>query len=134
MSFVRLAVMAVMYAFGACLAAWAAGMMAVAGLPLVAALVLKALLVALVLVVVTWRGMGDEGNAPRHVVLVALAATVGFAADPFTWAARTFLGQLVVPAGPVALALDLVVWLLVVVGTATLARSRRQHGREVAYA
>lgn len=134
MSFVRLAVMAVTYAFGACVVAWAVGMIAVAGLPLVAALALKALLVALVLMVVTWRGMGDGPRTRWHVVLVTLAATVGFVADPFTWAGRTFLGQLFAPAGGATLVLDLVVWLLVVVGTATWARSRRQHGRGVAYA
>lgn len=133
MTFVRLAVMAALYAAGACVVSWAVGMTALAGLPVVAALVLKALLVALVLVVVTWRGCDSSSLSGRHVVLVGLAAALGFALDPFTWAARTFVGQLVGAEGGAGLVLDLVAWLAVVVATA-VAAVRRHAGTTVAYA
>ena len=133
MSFVRLAVMAALYAAGACVVSWAVGMTALAGLPVVVALVLKALLVALVLVVVTWRGCDLPLLGGRHVGLVVVVAGVGFALNPFTWAARTFVGQLVGAAGVAALVVDLVAWLAVVVVTA-VAAVRLQGAAKVAYA
>lgn len=133
MSFVRLAVLAVLYAAAACVVAWSVGMMAVAGVPVVAALVLKAVLVALVLVVVTWRGSGGELTGQRQVLLVAIAGAVGFALNPFTWAARTFVGQLLGADGTVALVVDLTAWSVVVVATAWTAM-RRRATTKVAYA
>lgn len=124
MTGIRLAVMAAVYAAGAAVTAWATGVLALAGVPTVAALVLKALLVALVLVVVTRRGLQDVHVTPRVVAAVTAVSVVGFAADPFTWAARTFLGQLVLPAGVGSLVVDLVVWVTVVVVTALGVRAR----------
>jgi hypothetical protein len=121
-SFIRLAVMTAAYAAGACVVAWAAGMVALAGLAPVPALLLKTVLVTLVLVGVTWRGMAVADTRRRDVAVVALAALVGFVADPFTWAARTYAGQLVADAGVATLVLDLVLWLVVVVGVAAVAR------------
>ncbi|MBO0899745.1 hypothetical protein J1G42_07185 [Cellulomonas sp. zg-ZUI222] len=132
MTVVRLAVMAAAYAAGAAAVSLAAGVIALSGLPTVPALVLKALLVALVLVVVTWRGLQGVDVTPRAAVAVAVAALVGFLADPFTWAARTFVGQLVLPAGVGTLLVDLVGWLVVVLGTVATVRAR-SHERVTGY-
>jgi len=130
----RLIVMAAAYAAGAAVVSWAVAVLALAGVPTVAALVLKALLVTGVLVVVTWRGTRDVGAAPHRLGLVALAALVGFAADPFTWAARTYLGQLVLPAGAATLVVDLVAWTGVVVATAAVVLGRARAEARVGYA
>lgn len=124
MSVIRLAVMTAVYAAGAAVMAWAAGVLALAGLPTVPALLLKTALVALVLVVVTWRGLQGVRVTSGVVVAVTLASVVGFLADPFTWAARTFLGQLLLPAGAGTLAVDLVAWVAVVLATAVGVRVR----------
>lgn len=132
-SFVRVAVMAVVYAAGACVVAGGVGAMAVGGLAIGSALALKAVLVAAMLVLVTWRGAGGAPAGPRSTVLVVVAAAVGFAINPFTWAARTFVGQLVGVDGAVALAVDLVAWLAVVLATVRVAALRRGTG-QVSYA
>ncbi len=120
MNVTRLLVTAAAYAAGAAAVSWAAAVLALAGVPTVPALVLKAVLVATVLVAVTWRATRDlRAGAPR-VAPVVVAALLGFAADPFTWAGRTFVGQLLAPAGPLTLVVDLVAWTGVVVATAVV--------------
>lgn len=135
MTWVRLALMAVLYGAGSLVVAWFAAGLALAGTPTEVALGVRTALVGAVLVLVTRRGMRDVRlRGGRDVLVVGVAGLVGLALDPFAWVGRAFAGQLVADAGAVTVAVDAVLWVAVVTATAAAVVGRSTERREVGYA
>ncbi|MEO9321865.1 hypothetical protein ABFT23_00135 [Nocardioides sp. C4-1] len=96
-----------------------------------ATVVLRTLLCLLVLTLLTrivMRGAYDDDAAGRGVLPhLALAGVLAYAAFPATWVGRALVGQLVVDPGPATVAIDLVLWVgvVLVAGLTTDLRERR---------
>lgn len=80
-----------------------------------ATIVLRTLLIAVVLLLVVRYVVRRAYAGPAVSRRIAVAAVASYALSPSTWAGRSLAGQLVVDPGPASAAIDLVLWVLVVV-------------------
>jgi hypothetical protein len=108
--------LALVLAVGALVAWLAALFLTVSAGSVTAVVVLRTMLVGVILVLLTRLVMRGAYDVPGVQARVALAAVLGFAVFPATWAGRSLLGQLMVDPGPLSVLIDLVVWVAVVVG------------------
>jgi hypothetical protein len=77
-------------------------------------LILRGVLVLIAVLLVSRQQAagGRRAGVARVQLLTGLGALIGFALDPFTWAARTALTQAFTDPGPATLVGDLALWML----------------------
>lgn len=125
--------LAVVLALGA-LGAWLAALLLTlsAGSP-TATVVLVTLLSAVVLVLLTRLVMRGAYDAPGLLGRAGLAGLLAYLISPAAWSGRALVGQLLVDAGPASYAIDLVLWVAMVVAAARTADLRTSNAAPAPY-
>lgn len=114
----------VVLAVGALVAWMAALVLTVSAGSVTATVVLRTLLVVAILTLLTRIVMRGAYDEPGMLIRVAVAAVLAYAISPTSWTGRTLLAQVVLDPGPATVAIDLVLWVGVVVVAARTADLR----------
>lgn len=105
--------------------AWAAGTaVGISAGSVTATVVLRSLLTAVVLVLLARIVVRRAEDGPGLVPTVVAAAVASYALSPQAWAGRGLAGQLLLEPGLLTVMVDLVLWVVVVVGAAATVEAR----------